>query len=64
MKNIFAWIKRHQVAAFFIITYAITWGLGFSYDAVINKKADLLAPLVFYRHLRTCAGRDHRLRHL
>lgn len=45
------WTKRHQVAAFFIIAFVITWGLGFSYDAVINKGADLLAPLVF---IATC----------
>lgn len=51
MYKITNWIRHHQIAAFFIITYAITWGLGFSYDAVINKKADLLAPLAF---IATC----------
>ena len=51
MNHLADWIKRHQVAAFFVITFAITWGLGFSYDAVINKGADLLAPLVF---IATC----------
>jgi hypothetical protein len=42
-----AWIKQHQIAAFFIITFAISWGLGFSYDAVMNKGVFLLAPLAF-----------------
>ena len=38
-------IKSHQVTAFFIITFAITWGLGFSYSAVLNKGIVLLFPL-------------------
>jgi len=46
MNKLTDWIKRHQIAAFFIITFAITWGLGFSYDAVMNKGISLLAPLV------------------
>ncbi len=51
MNHLADWIRRHQLIAFFLITFAITWGLGFSYDAVINKGADLLAPLVF---IATC----------
>ncbi len=47
MKKLTDWIKRHQVVAFFIITFAITWGLGFSYGAVLYKGQFLLAPLVF-----------------
>ncbi|HOU13310.1 MAG TPA: CPBP family glutamic-type intramembrane protease [Anaerolineae bacterium] len=47
MNKLSAWIKGHQVTAFFILTFAITWGLGFSYDAVIRKGNFLLAPLVF-----------------
>lgn len=46
MNKLTDWIKRHQVAAFFIITFAITWGLGFSYDAVIKQGQYLLAPLM------------------
>jgi uncharacterized protein len=46
MNKLTDWIKRHQIVAFFIITFVITWGLGFSYDAVINKGIFLLAPLV------------------
>lgn len=51
MNHLADWIRRHQIIAFFVITFVITWGLGFSYDAVINKGADLLAPLVF---IATC----------
>jgi membrane protease YdiL (CAAX protease family) len=47
MNKLTAWIKRHQIVAFFIITFAISWGLGFTYDAVTNKGIFLLAPLVF-----------------
>ncbi|TFG49799.1 MAG: CPBP family intramembrane metalloprotease [Anaerolineales bacterium] len=31
MKRIKKWIQEHQLAAFFGITFLITWGLGFSY---------------------------------
>ena len=41
------WVREHQVIAFFVIAFVITWGLGFSYGAVINKGIFLLAPLVF-----------------
>ena len=51
MKKLIDWIKRHQIIAFFIIAFAITWGLGFSYGAVLNKGVFLLAPLVF---IATC----------
>lgn len=34
MKKPTDWIKRHQAIAFSILIFAITWGLGFSYDAV------------------------------
>ena len=44
------WIKRHQIIAFFAITFAITWGLGFSYVALYKGKF-LLAPLAF---IATC----------
>jgi membrane protease YdiL (CAAX protease family) len=46
MNKLTTWIRRHQVIAFFIITFAITWGLGFSYGAVY-KGQFLLAPLAF-----------------
>ncbi len=46
----FKWIGRHQVTAFFILTFVITWGLGFSYKAVMSGKYFVL-PLMF---LATC----------
>jgi membrane protease YdiL (CAAX protease family) len=41
------WIKSHQVTAFFVLTFAITWGLGFTWDAVLNRNQGLLLPLAF-----------------
>jgi membrane protease YdiL (CAAX protease family) len=46
MNTVKDWIKNHQIAAFFIITFTITWGLGFSYRAVLVHGKFLLAPLV------------------
>lgn len=40
MSKIKIWIRENQIAAFFMITFAISWGLGFSYDA-----EDYLFPL-------------------
>jgi membrane protease YdiL (CAAX protease family) len=51
MKKLTAWIKNHQVISFFIIAFAITWGLGFSYNAVMNRGIFLLAPVAF---IATC----------
>jgi membrane protease YdiL (CAAX protease family) len=47
MNKVTNWVKGHQVIAFYILAFAITWGLGFSYDAVMNKNVFLLAPLAF-----------------
>jgi membrane protease YdiL (CAAX protease family) len=47
MKKITEWIRHHQIAAFFILTFGITWGLGFTYDAILNRGMDFLAPLAF-----------------
>ncbi|MCU0457637.1 MAG: CPBP family glutamic-type intramembrane protease [Bacteroidales bacterium] len=49
-KNLVRWIASHQVTSFFIITFMITWGLGFSYIAVMREKY-LFLPLMF---LATC----------
>lgn len=46
MKKLIQWIKSHQIIAFFIITFAITWGLGFSYSAVLNKGMVFLFPVM------------------
>ena len=40
-------IKRNQVTAFFAITFAISWSLGFSWTAVLQRDQGLLLPLVF-----------------
>lgn len=42
----FKWIRCHQLTAFFILTFLITWGLGFSYKAVMSGKY-LVLPLMF-----------------
>lgn len=47
MNKLIDWIKSHQVTAFFIITFAISWGLGFTWDAVLNRNQGLLLPLAF-----------------
>lgn len=40
------WIETHQVTAFFIITFAISSGLGYTWILVVNKGIFLLAPLM------------------
>ncbi|MGD8405999.1 MAG: type II CAAX endopeptidase family protein [Anaerolineales bacterium] len=45
MKKITNWIKHHQLIAFFLITFAISWGLGFSYYAINNPGQEFLFPL-------------------
>lgn len=40
------WIKRHPIIAYFAITFVITWGLGFSYNAVLNRGLVFLFPVV------------------
>ncbi len=50
MNHLVDWIRREQIIAFFMITFVITWGLGFSYSAVY-KGEFLLAPLAF---IATC----------
>jgi membrane protease YdiL (CAAX protease family) len=47
MNRVTDWIRRHQVIAFFILTFTISWGLGFSWDAVLNRDQGLLLPLAF-----------------
>ncbi len=59
MKKLIEWIKHHQVVAFYILTYAITWGLGFSYGGFYKQGQFLLAASGFYSNLRSRAGRDH-----
>ena len=39
------WIEHHQVLAFFIITFLISWGLGYTWVLVMKKGMFLFAPL-------------------
>jgi membrane protease YdiL (CAAX protease family) len=45
MEKLTRWIRRHQLIAFYAITFVITWGLGFSYDAVMRQDKVWLIPL-------------------
>lgn len=51
MNKLKKWISGHQVASFFIITFSISWGLGFSWSAVIKQNQFLLLLLIF---IATC----------
>lgn len=45
MNKLIHWVKAHQVIAFFTITFAISWGLGYTWMLVVNKGIFWLAPL-------------------
>ncbi len=45
MSRLTQWIKVHQVTAFFLITFIISWGLGYTWILVVEKGIYLLAPL-------------------
>jgi membrane protease YdiL (CAAX protease family) len=47
MKKLTDWIKHRQVASFFIIAFALCWGLGFSWNAVQNQNHYFLLPVAF-----------------
>jgi hypothetical protein len=47
MHQISAWIHKRPLVSFYVITFAITWGLGFSYIAVLKNELFLLLPLTF-----------------
>jgi len=47
MHKLINWIRRHQIVAFYILTFAISWSLAFSYDAIVNRDQFLLAPIAF-----------------
>jgi membrane protease YdiL (CAAX protease family) len=47
MKKLIELIRHHQVVAFFLITFAITWGLGFFWSAVSKWDQGLFIPLAF-----------------
>ncbi len=45
MNRAIDWINNHQITAFFALTFAITWGLGFSYHAAQFKGILWLYPV-------------------
>ena len=51
MKKLTNWVKDKQLTSFFVLTFLITWGLGFSYRAVMQQGKFLMIPLVF---IATC----------
>lgn len=51
MKRSVEWIRKRPLIGFFLITFAISWGLGFSYNAVMNQDKITLIPLA---SLATC----------
>jgi membrane protease YdiL (CAAX protease family) len=51
VKQIVEWIRSNPIVAFFVITFAITWGLGFSYIAVLKHNVELL---IFLASIATC----------
>ena len=52
IQKILNWIKKHQLLAFWGITFTITWGLGFTYGAVFLRDQFLWMPLA---SVATCA---------
>jgi membrane protease YdiL (CAAX protease family) len=51
VKPIIEWIRSYPIVAFFVTTFAITWGLGFSYIAVLKHNVELL---IFLASIATC----------
>lgn len=51
MNRIKVWICRHPLIAFYVITFAITWGLGFSYIAVLKHDRTFF---IFFASIATC----------
>ena len=47
MNQIRGWIQKRPLGSFYVITFAITWGLGFSTIAVLKNEQFLLLPLAF-----------------
>jgi hypothetical protein len=48
MNKLTVWIKRHQVAAFFLLAFAITWGALIPAMAMSSETRVLFHVLVFY----------------
>lgn len=45
MRKIQTWIRTHQLASFFLITLAFSWGLGFSYFLIFQNGLEILFPI-------------------
>ena len=45
MNQVGAWICKKPVVSFYVITFAVSWGLGFSTVAVLKNEQFLLMPL-------------------
>ena len=45
MNKLTNWIRNHQLIAFFLIVFTISWGLGFSYYAMNTPGQEFLVPL-------------------
>jgi hypothetical protein len=48
MNKLTEWIKQHQVAGFFLLAYAITWGAVIPAMAMSSETRELFQVLVFY----------------
>ena len=46
MRKLKSWIIRHQVVSFYLITFALMYGLGFSFKAVMIRNEFLMAPFL------------------
>ncbi len=51
MKKLAKTVGDRPASSFFVLAFLITWGLGFSYGAVIKQRQILLVPLFF---IATC----------
>lgn len=47
MSGLANWIRGHQITSFFALTFVISWGLGFSWSAVLKHEQYLFLPLAF-----------------
>ena len=46
MINLIEFLKRHQLIAYFVLTYVITWGLLISIQPLFLEGQKTLAPLI------------------
>ena len=46
MNNMTKFIKRHQLIAYFVLTFAFSWGLWIPFQPLVLAGHDVLAPLI------------------